>query len=733
MRTKKDQFEMWMKGIIWSCAILALTTPLLTTTTVPSITYAKATFIQIFIEIACAAWILLILSSQKHRLNWRHPIILAIGIFLLALLVTLPFSVDPAKSFWSIEMRMMGVFGLAHYLLVALILASTIKTWANWRTLFLYSTFVCLIVDLSGFYQMITTGITRVDSTLGNPLYYAAYVLLHIFIGLLLFTREKNLYWKYALAAIISFHIVGLILANSRGPLLALIAAFGSGILFYIFTANSRRKKIKYSIILIALIALMAGSVYWLRLPGHRDAGQFLPNAFQRVIYLNLQHERLFLWNYAWQGFTEKPIAGWGLENSQMVVDKYYNPDDIVFGERWHNRFHNQYFEILNGTGVIGFAAYGLLWLSLFYALYRKYRTSEERDDKLAVGAVGMLFVAYLFQGITMFDLPVSMLVLFSVIGYLISETPKDSERENLIPEINPGVIMPVILFIIISLLAYYFSLRPLQKTAAEMKGHQIILNSRPAALGYFQEALSVHDPYNDDIRLWMSSATRLVDQYLTFPMPDGAELAYFTAEQMAITAQNKPYDSQAQLFNAFAQRFAASYNPEYRQAAIEAANATLAIIPQHPEGYEELAELYFALGEYELAHDYFQQALDHAFRPADKGRLQIRMASLIATQGDYEGALEWMIKPHNGFDQAKEPRLALPLAIAAPDGQPNQEALDHAIAVLKVHNTHPEVIEALILLYKKAGNEQTVADNLKALYQLYPAMAREFENQYLK
>lgn len=731
MRNPKDQFEAWMKGVIWTCAILALSTPLLTTTAVPSVTYAKATFIQIFIEIAFAAWILLMLSNRRHRLNWRHPLVLALGIFVLALLVTLPFSADPFTSFWSIEMRMLGVFGLIHYAVLALMLASTLKTWSNWRIILIYSSIICLLVDLSGFYQMITTGASRVDSTMGNPLYFAAYVLLHIFIGLLLFTKEKNLYWKYALTAIIPFHIVGLILANSRGPLLALIAAVGSGALFYIFTASGRKKKLTYSIILIALIAIVAGSVYWLRLPGNREAGQFLPKPFQRVIYLKLQHERWNLWDYAWQGFKERPVAGWGLENSQMVVDKFYHPDDIVFGERWHNRFHNQYFEILNGTGIIGFAAYAALWFSLFYMLYRKYQTSDQREDQLAVGVLGMLFIAYLFQGITMFDLPVSMFILFMTIGFLISDTHQEAEKEK-IPEMNPGIIFPIILFTIMILMAFFFSLRPLGKTMDEMKGHQSILGDRQLALKYFQKSLNASSPYNNDINLWMASATRLADQYLTVPMPDGAELAFFTARELAKTAQNKPLDSQAQLFNAFAQRFAASYDPSYKQSAIDAALATLAIIPQHPDAYEELAELHFALGEYESAHEYYQQALEHAFRPKDQGRIQFRIACLYATQGDYQTALEWLNKDHLGFAINNEPRLAWPLAIAAPEGE-NPEALEYTIAVLNHHKNHPEVIEALILLYHKAGNKQTVADNLKALYQLYPAMARQFEKQYLK
>lgn len=135
----------WIVAATWFFICIAAISPLAHgTPTQLTIIAAKATVFHIAVEIAFVLWVYLALSDKKYRVNWRHPVALGVGLFTLALLVTLPFSLDISESFWSSTQRFMGVYQYLHLAAWFIVAAGMVKTWTAWRNIFIAVTVVAI-------------------------------------------------------------------------------------------------------------------------------------------------------------------------------------------------------------------------------------------------------------------------------------------------------------------------------------------------------------------------------------------------------------------------------------------------------------------------------------------------------------------------------------------------------------------------------------------------------------
>lgn len=161
--------EKILKYCITACSISILIVPLLVTkSTLFSYTFGKVVFFQIFVLIAAGAWILLALKNKAYRPHWKHPLILAPLLFLCSLFITSLVGINFYNSLWSSQERMLGLVTLFHYYVWLCILASVYTTWREWRTFFIVSSSVSILV----FFLGLSGGITyQMQSTIGNQLF----------------------------------------------------------------------------------------------------------------------------------------------------------------------------------------------------------------------------------------------------------------------------------------------------------------------------------------------------------------------------------------------------------------------------------------------------------------------------------------------------------------------------------------------------------------------------------
>lgn len=122
---------------------------------------------------------------------------------LFALLASLTFSSlingDFLYSFWSNFERMDGLIAFSHQLTFFFILSSVVQTRRVWETLLQTNIFVSLLVILVGLSQtfemnffLASASGERITSTIGNPTFLSAYLLLHLFFALYFLIKNRE-------------------------------------------------------------------------------------------------------------------------------------------------------------------------------------------------------------------------------------------------------------------------------------------------------------------------------------------------------------------------------------------------------------------------------------------------------------------------------------------------------------------------------------------------------------
>lgn len=151
----------------------------------PYITLKNFLF-RIIVEIIAAAWVgLLIINFKKYWPRW-NVISITLSIFVGILFLSAIFGVDFRHSFWSNFERMEGVITHFHLLLLFFVAAGIFRTMRDWIIVFSLSVVASVFVAFYGLLEYLGqvetfADSTRVISTLGNPLYVAAYLSFHLF------------------------------------------------------------------------------------------------------------------------------------------------------------------------------------------------------------------------------------------------------------------------------------------------------------------------------------------------------------------------------------------------------------------------------------------------------------------------------------------------------------------------------------------------------------------------
>ena len=116
-----------------------------------------------------------------------------------------------------------------------------------------------------------------------------------------------------------------------------------------------------------------------------------------------------------YNAFAERPIFGWGPENFLIAWGKHAEAPSPYY--RYFDRAHNRIIEEMAAKGVIGIAAYLLIWAAMARAAILLARRSEGYQQ-IAVGIIGAAFAAYFVHNLFLFDMAVT-LMYFSIFAAL--------------------------------------------------------------------------------------------------------------------------------------------------------------------------------------------------------------------------------------------------------------------------------------------------------------------------
>jgi O-antigen ligase/TolA-binding protein len=422
-----------LRYIIYGGATALLLMPFIVTGSMyfPFIT-GKAFYFRIITEIIFGAWVVLALYNPKYRpkLSWLSVAMLAM---VFVPLLGVVFGINTTDAIWSNFERMIGWITILHVGMLFAAVSHTLEP-KHWHWLFYTSLAVSVVVGIQGLTEIPDTN--RIDADLGNPIYLAMYSLWHVFLaGFYLLQRVKKatkkaaqsllLDWQvYAFSLLGAFNLIVMWFTGTRGAILGLLAGLFVGSLVVALFQKNRQTIRKLATAGVILPVVAVGLFF-----GFRDT-EFMREqpVLGRFAQIDLQEgnaaARLDTWAIGLEGYTERPLVGWGMGNFNYVFDKHYDPamhDDA----EWFDRAHNVLVEWLVAAGPLGLLAYLSLFGAAVYLIWRKPEDGWQFSVAEKAILIGLL-TAYLVQNLFVFDHLVSYTMFALLLGWLHARSPSD-------------------------------------------------------------------------------------------------------------------------------------------------------------------------------------------------------------------------------------------------------------------------------------------------------------------
>jgi putative inorganic carbon (HCO3(-)) transporter len=376
--------------------------------TISGITVGAA---EALVGLVLAAWLARMVAAREIKII-QPPLLLPLLIFLGAILLSLTGALSLKYSFKEI-LKWVEVLGI--YLFVA----NAIER-EQAKVVVLVMVLAGIGQALLGFYQflgrvgpqafVVLGRFVRAYGTFDQPNPYGGYLglVLPLAYGVLLGTG-KLVDWETGKSgnrgtgtptyqstnlplALLGLATMGaaLIMSWSRGAWLGFAAAF-----ILMNLAYSRRGAALFALLcLLVASALLLGSIQVLPQSIMQRITDFLPylHVFdvRGVRLTNANYavvERVAHWQAAWGMFNDRPWLGVGIGNYEPVYPAYALqgwPEPL-------GHAHNYYLNIAAEAGLIGLAAYLVLWGAAFWQAWKVIRTTQGYWRGVAAGILGVL------------------------------------------------------------------------------------------------------------------------------------------------------------------------------------------------------------------------------------------------------------------------------------------------------------------------------------------------------
>jgi len=424
------EFEKILKTIIFGGIVLILFTPLILSSKFffPFVG-PKSLYFMGLAEIVFFSWLFLIIFYPKYRPRLNF-ILLSLTLFTSILIIASLFGADPSYSFWSKFERMTGILMMLH-LLAFFLVASSVFREKDWLKFFSVSIFVGVILSLIALFSK--SPLMQSGATIGNDSFLGTYLLFDLFLALYLILKsktepphleegvkvKKRTLFSSPLKIYSSacFLIMGFELIFSEAEAAKLSFLGGLVLLLFLWLAFNQKRKLKtvgLSFLALFVIFVIVFTFF-----------AFQPDSFVRkqIIEKTLGETfggRFIVWQSAWQGFLERPLLGWGLENFEFAFIKYYDPclgTARCGGDVWYDRAHNIIFDTLIASGIIGFLSYLTILGGAILILWKQYY--RKAIDFLTAGIFSSILIAYSVQNLTVFDMISSYMIFFLTLGFI--------------------------------------------------------------------------------------------------------------------------------------------------------------------------------------------------------------------------------------------------------------------------------------------------------------------------
>ena len=351
----------------------------------------------------------------------RRPTVVAALIFAFIYLLATFDSLLPSTSFWGSYDRMEGTYTYLTYITLFLLMAGHLRSWTQFErvvTAIILSSIPCAAYSWVQRFNMDPlvwggsgpTAAQRTPSTLGNPIFEAAFLLMTVPFTLHRLVLGVSQWWQarragspeqslpyyagmagYASALVLQLGAIAF--SGSRGPGIGFLA----GLLVFGLALAVRQHAIRLLQIVAAcavvLVAVFGVTNTVLRSSNTPQSG------FSRFLYLlpsesGTSEVRSLLWNSAPDLVKAHPVLGCGPEVLLFCWYPYYPSGlrSIELANAAPDRSHNEDIDIVLTTGILGALAYLALIASIIYSQLRLLlRSSDLRSMSFAAALLAML------------------------------------------------------------------------------------------------------------------------------------------------------------------------------------------------------------------------------------------------------------------------------------------------------------------------------------------------------
>jgi tetratricopeptide (TPR) repeat protein len=379
----------------------------------------KITLLRSLVLVLLGAWLVKLMDDgglhwdrlkpegSKIQYILKFPMILPVVFLTIIYLLATVFSVTPWVSLLGSYQRLQGTYTTISYLVIFVALLVQLRRREQVERLITIIVLTSLPIALYGVLQRyrldpIPWGgdtAARIASNMGNSIFVAAYLIMvfPLTIGRIIqafqaILRDEARIWEQVSRATIyifiaSLQLIALYMSGSRGPALGWMV--GCFFLFLLLSLYWNKRWLTLTV--IGSAAVLGIFLLIFNLPGGPlQALKSSPAIGRFGLLLDAQSNSALVRKYIWQGAVKlvlphaplefpddrvdtfnaiRPIIGYGPESMYVAYNPFYIPE-LAQVERRNaspDRSHNETWDSLVITGVLGIIAYLMVFLSVIY------------------------------------------------------------------------------------------------------------------------------------------------------------------------------------------------------------------------------------------------------------------------------------------------------------------------------------------------------------------------------
>jgi tetratricopeptide (TPR) repeat protein len=437
----------------------------------------KLTTVRSIALVMVTAWFVKWLEERRNpnrevRVTWRTPLVLPTLIMVAIYMISTALSVAPRTSLLGSYQRLQGTYTTFAYIVIFLMIVQGMRTRAQLDRLINLIIINSLPIAIYGMLQHANLDplpwggdvTQRVAGNMGNAIFIAAYLIMAFFLnmgkiaeafGSVLTTAEVRISdvvraAVYIVIALFNVYVVW-VLAGSRGPQLGWLA--GVAFMVLLLLQLIRRRGLRLGLT-VGWIGMIIGTIAFILLLNYNKSPlfdrlrEFGPlgrlssvmttdsgtNAVRVLIWegdvqLVQPHQALqFPDGKADQFNFLRPFVGYGPEAMYVAYNMFYPPDLAHFEARnaSPDRSHNETWDSLVITGLVGFLAYLLLFGSFFYFGFKWIGLVTSKLERILfpvlyiVGGILGAVILVQTQGPQLFGIGVMMGIAAGLTIYLL-------------------------------------------------------------------------------------------------------------------------------------------------------------------------------------------------------------------------------------------------------------------------------------------------------------------------